>query len=266
MNDNKSRDIFYGVVAIATLIVAVIGASLAYFSVTKKSNEGAVGAHSDTVSIIYEESAQVSAQADELIPSSFEVVKEAYETNKVNFEESEDPTNLTNQCLDANNQQVCSIYRFSVKSEGIHTITATLNNEENGFTTGLNFALYDTQEGKWQNLGAGADESATNEDQKIRLNACSNNDTPTENDCFTGDPKEYTSAASKSIFGYDGEGKQKGKVINKNETKTYDLILFLEENGHEQNDDQNKDYKGTIIVDVDGKGAEHITGSMTPTN
>lgn len=29
MSDNKSRDIFYGVVAIATLIVAILGATLA---------------------------------------------------------------------------------------------------------------------------------------------------------------------------------------------------------------------------------------------
>ena len=47
MNDSKSRDIFYGVVAIATLIVAVIGATLAYFSITANSAEGAVNAENN---------------------------------------------------------------------------------------------------------------------------------------------------------------------------------------------------------------------------
>jgi len=44
MKDNKSRDIFYGIVAVATLIVALIGATLAYFSISTSSNEGVVNA------------------------------------------------------------------------------------------------------------------------------------------------------------------------------------------------------------------------------
>ena len=75
MSDNKSRDIFYGVVAIATLIVAILGATLAYFSITAKSNEGAVNAKADVVSISYNDSQQVSANADKLIPSSLDIVK-----------------------------------------------------------------------------------------------------------------------------------------------------------------------------------------------
>ena len=51
--DNKGRDIFYGIVAIATLIVAIIGATLAYFSVTASSNEGAVNATAKVISIEY---------------------------------------------------------------------------------------------------------------------------------------------------------------------------------------------------------------------
>ena len=67
MSDNRKRDIFYGVVAIATLIVAIVGATLAYFSITASSSEGAVNAKAATVSISYDDGKQVSAAADKLI-------------------------------------------------------------------------------------------------------------------------------------------------------------------------------------------------------
>ena len=88
-NDNRGRDIFYGVVAVATLIVAIIGATLAYFSVTASSNEVAINATADRVSIDYLDGSQVTAQADKLIPAKFDIVKEVYETRFYNGEEGE---------------------------------------------------------------------------------------------------------------------------------------------------------------------------------
>ena len=69
--DGKTRDIFFGIVAIATLIVAIIGATLAYFSISVSSNEGVINATAATVSIEYNDGQQVTAQADELIPSTY---------------------------------------------------------------------------------------------------------------------------------------------------------------------------------------------------
>ena len=270
MSDNKSKDIFYGVVAIATLIVALVGATLAYFSITKTSKENAVGAHSDTVSIVYEEGAQVSTQADELIPSSLEIVKAAYEKNKGDFIESDKPEK--NACVDDNGKQVCSIYRFSISSEERHELTATLNNEENGFSTGLSFALYEvsktngetTEAGSgWKNLGP----EGTPNDYIAIGSVCSNQDKNLENDCFEKEseeaPKVYKPESIKSIFGYDENGIKK-QIIESGETIKYDLVLYLEEKGAPQNEDQGKEYKGTVIVNVDDLGDSHITGHMNP--
>ena len=80
--DGKTKDIFFGIVAIATLIVAIIGATLAYFSITASSNEGAVNATAATVSINYNDGQQVTAQAKNLIPATPEVVKKVYEKLK----------------------------------------------------------------------------------------------------------------------------------------------------------------------------------------
>ena len=42
MENKNGNGIFLGVVSVATLIVAIIGATFAYFSVSISSNEGAV--------------------------------------------------------------------------------------------------------------------------------------------------------------------------------------------------------------------------------
>lgn len=265
MSENKSRDIFYGVVAIATLIVALIGATLAYFSINANSAEGAVNAKADTISIEYNDGQQVTAQADKLIPSSFEVVQKAYAKSKESF--GSEGAMSSNICIDDLGRQVCSIYRFSVKSDSDRQMTATLNNELNGFTTGLSYAVYDVSGTyaddnlRWQTL----DDAQSS--KRLTLNYCSNEDTDINNYCYNinSGVKEYNSAknASNSIFGYDTNG-MKSKNITAGTTQVYDLVIFLNESGDDQNVDQGKQYQGTIIVKVIGTGLEDgkITGKM----
>lgn len=74
MND-KGKGIFYGVVAVATLIVAIVGATLAYFSIMVNSENNAVGLSSDIVSISYSDGQYLINPAAKLIPATNEVVK-----------------------------------------------------------------------------------------------------------------------------------------------------------------------------------------------
>ena len=174
-NDSKGKDIFYGVVAIATLIVAIIGATLAYFSVTASSNEGAVNATAATVSIEYNDGQQVTAQADKLIPATPSVVKQVYEeTVAASTTEDYDGSNA---CIDYNSRQVCSAYRFTVKSDVERTITAALNNEHNGFTY-LSYAVYDVTNKAWLELN----DEGVNEGEMshLSLTTCSNENENTE--------------------------------------------------------------------------------------
>lgn len=266
MRDSKSRDIFYGVVAIATLIIAVIGATLAYFSITAKSDENAVNAKSGTVSISYDDGQQVTASADELIPSSFEVVQKAYEKNMSNF--GTDPAMAKNVCIDDNGYQVCSIYRFSISSDTEHQISATLNNDQNGFKTALSYALYKvTDDNKYSDINWQTLDTIQNS-KFLNLKYCSNEDGDSNNYCFTGslaeNNKVYTDKASSSIFGYDDGGEIKNKTLLANTPETYDLVIFLNETNDSQNVDQGKEYGGTIIVSVvdSGSSGGHITGHM----
>ena len=264
MNDNKSRDIFYGVVAVATLIIALVGATLAYFSISVSSNEEAVNARGATVSIEYNDGQQVIAQATELIPATFAVVKQAYENNLAALnaqQELDAEIERSNVCKDSNGKEVCSIYRFSVKSDVERSIIATLNNEFNGFQY-LAYAVRDVNTNTWLTLETD-DEGAH---EFIALRSCDNNNDDDNDNCYstnTEGKKIYNSSiqAVNSIFGYTNNT----KLVSKNvagTTQVYDLLLFIKENNDNQNVDQGKEYRGTIIVDVtesDGTSGK-ITG------
>lgn len=261
-NDSKGRDIFYGVVAVATLIVAIIGATLAYFSITAQSNEGAVNATAAIVSIEYNDGQQVTAQADKLIPASFDVVQTVYEARIKPL--TQDLASESNVCIDSNDRQVCSAYRFTVKSDLERGVTAFLNTEHNGFTY-LSYAVYDVTNGQWLSLN---DEGSTD----LSLDSCSIENDIIDDDCYTkdGNKKRYSTSnpmAINSIFGYtlkDNVTQNQTQTIA-SATRAYDLVLFIKESGDNQNIDQGKNYRGTIMIEVlDGgiSGNGQITGCV----
>lgn len=257
-NDNKGRDIFMGVVAIATLIVAIVGATLAYFSITASSNEGAVNAQAAVVSIEYNDGQQVTAQADELIPATLNIVQTVYEANVKNSAAVEDTSTIGNTCIDSNSKQVCSAYRFTIRSDIERTVTAALNNEYNGFTY-LSYAVYNVTKGSWMVLTDDGDYS-------LPVSTCSNNDEGIEN-CFNieGRLKKYTDNATNSIFGLttvEGVPTKKTEQVS-GTTQVFDIVLFIKETNENQNIDQGQQYNGTIIVDVlDGSVNGSITGCV----
>ena len=267
-NDTKGRDIFFGVVALATLIVAIIGATLAYFSITASSNEGAVNAQAAVVSIEYNDGQQVTAQADKLIPATLSVVQTVYEARFKDAQNVENPEETGNICIDSNGRQVCSAYRFTIRSDIERTVTASLNNEENGFTY-LSYAVYNVTKKTWMPLN---DEN----DYFLDFTTCSNANNEgekanTDDDCFIqeGLQKKYTDAARNSIFGKTIKPGSPDPVYKSESvsgtTQVYDLVLFIRETNENQNIDQGKNYRGTIIVDVlDGSAGGNISGYVDP--
>ena len=238
--DKKSRNIFYAVLIVATLIVALIGTSLAYFSYRTSSGDEGVKARAAIVNIRYDDSKQVTAQADELLPASLDVVKNVYQTHISNS--SADSTPSSNLCIDSKGQQVCSVYRFSVVSDIDVETYATLNTEDNEFTY-LAFAVRDVNNNTWLKL-EGSRES-------LNLAKCSNRNENNNDDCYngTGENKKYnlTPKAINSIFGYNSNTSLKNMIIGNTE-QVYDLVIFIDENNKDQNIDQGKKYEGTIYV------------------
>ena len=273
MSDNKSRDIFYGVVAIATLIVALIGATLAYFSITVNSAEGAVNAHAAVVSISYEDGQQVIAQAENLIPVDFNIMQQLYRRNleaineQANTEVTEGEAARKNLCKDGanDNYEVCSIYRFSVSNDTEIGITAALRTENNEFSD-LYYGVRDqsctaTAENEnncWLDLSY---DDNRNPIKYVRLGKCSNG---TDDVCYTGeDEKTYTNLALRPVFGYTSYDDPTFKSVNIAAAKhSYDVVLFILNKDENQNYDQGKSYSGTILVETTNESAGQIKGSL----
>ena len=127
MENRKGNGIFLGIVSVATLIVAIIGATFAYFSASTESNEGAVGAtayeYSLTLSVfpVYPEGiapALIPMDADGQITVA-EDAGYTGETENLWYALNR----ATNPCVDDNGLQVCALYRVEIVNDAVNDIT-----------------------------------------------------------------------------------------------------------------------------------------------
>ena len=232
MND-KGKGIFYGVVAVATLIVAIVGATLAYFSIMVNSENNAVGLSSDIVSISYSDGQYLINPAAKLIPATNEVVKKAYERVTVFDKDNDEDT--TNKCIDDNGKEVCSVYRFTVSNDG----------EDRDITASIKVGL--------------------NEFTKVDGNTVKTN----VFDEITGEDKSYalplTTDESSSLFGYTQSGEEtvyKTKTLATSSPRTFEVVIYLNETNSSQNDEQGKNFYGTLYVSFNTSGSDKITGHI----
>jgi len=148
MERENSKGILFGVLGVMTLIIAILGASLAYFTAVDRSEENAVQVQAATVTITYVQGQVL--QASDLIPATQTVVETAYAKSG------------EEQCLDSKGKKVCSVFRFEAKngSENDLNITGKIltttqlseNDGEDGLQTrefdNLSYIVYDTTTGE----------------------------------------------------------------------------------------------------------------------
>ena len=105
-NHNNGRGIFYGVIGVATLVVAIIGATFAYFTATQ-SNNTAISGNAASVSFgLQVERVENSKEAQGLVPMSNSMVQQAVQGALMGEEGSQ-----TNKefCVDNSDNLVCQI-------------------------------------------------------------------------------------------------------------------------------------------------------------
>ena len=111
---NTGRGIFYGVIGVATLVVAIIGATFAYFTATATNATNITG---NMASVSFGLQVSKVTTADEklggMIPMSNSMVEAAVK-NK-NDSTSADKPEI---CVDDNGNAVCQIYKISVTNNG----------------------------------------------------------------------------------------------------------------------------------------------------
>lgn len=232
MEKEDKRGIFFGVIGVLTLIVAIIGASFAYFSINAKSDKDAVKVKAASVQIVYDDGEKIAIE--NLIPSTEAVVQET--VRRAAAGESDSEGNNYVSCRDDKGYTVCGFYDFTLTNNGDGAVKVkayveptALTDGEKAFTN-LNFVLYDvTNGGNGTSVGKGTFSYEGNFG-------------------IVGNP-----ATLDSTLDLAGNGT----------TQKYRLFVWLNEAGAANDAEQGAVFNGTVKIDVVGAENGQITGTAT---
>lgn len=143
---NKGSGIFLGIIGVATLVVAIIGATFAYFSASAASNNDAIQAESTELKLGYSD--VTTGLKDQLIPAGNNIAlaganslgRKGGAANTVGS-----TTNTMGQCIDDQGNEVCGIYVFTIGNPSFGTTQsfyASLKVTSNAFEN-LYFTIYE---------------------------------------------------------------------------------------------------------------------------
>ena len=124
MENSKGRGIFLGVVSVATLIVAIIGATFAWFSASVGSGEIEVNLTAYqfdaklTVERVFPTAENASKKIIPFVPDKVLREGQGDQTNNMNYALNE----ATNKCVDSSGYLVCSLYKITVTNNGSDAI------------------------------------------------------------------------------------------------------------------------------------------------
>lgn len=109
-NNSRGRGIFYAVIGISTLIVAIVGATFAYFTASQNTGNGVISGNMANIEfdLVVEKVLDPGASSG-LIPLSNSMVETA-------INDTTDTTDLAvnDTCVDDNGNAVCQIYKITV--------------------------------------------------------------------------------------------------------------------------------------------------------
>lgn len=248
MNREDKRGIFFGVVGVLTLIVAIIGASLAYFSINAQSRTDALTVQAASVQIVYEDGNKLSVK--NLIPSTQTIAMATY-SRWLNNESTTEGVEYQ-KCIDDNNQVVCGVYEFTLTNNGTNPaeITArvvpTVVTGEDGLPTetqfvNLKYTLYDITD-----VAVNEDESTGRVGERIGTGTTVQD----ENGQTVGSVTYTEFKILPTATTIAGNGT----------TKVYRLFIWLDEAGEDNNPEQGAVFNGTVYIDV--AGSQNITGTV----
>ena len=132
MENHNGKGIFYGVIGVATLVVAIIGATFAYFSATD-TDEGTIQGTAATAGLTLTVEKVSTEATNGLIPIAEDLLTKALTADTM--------------CVDANGNTACQVYRLTVKNDGTSTaiFDGSLTLTADGYTNL-----------KWANINANA--------------------------------------------------------------------------------------------------------------
>ena len=192
---NKRKSIIYSIIIVLILLVVVIYTSYAFFAATvSNGGEQVTGSTND---LSFSVNATVIHKATKLIPVSESAVNTA--VNKV-----------SNNCIDTENKDVCSMYEVSVQNTGtnISLYGFVRTNTSTYITNNLKFKVY----------------TRSNNTYTAITDATSVSNNSGDSVYFKVNNVNYTTN------------------LTTNQTQTYYVVFWINEINDSQNDDQDKDY------------------------
>lgn len=298
---NNKTNTFNLVIGIATLLIALLGATFAYFSATARSAENDVTVKSAYVSISYDGGTEI--KASNLIPATENVALKKYQKEVAVYNPEEDgeintdydvyKNDVDRKCVDAKGKEVCYVYQFSIESDGAvgeeTDILASIKINNNEFDN-LSYVLYEVTFRKddkgvvlTDKYGFGIVDSYT------VVSEFDNVDTNPDNIDFVdvkfakfekpydvfGEDEELVKTVNPvaCLFGYvedtseiedDNTARCKPYPLTNKEKHTYQLVIWLEETGEEQ-PEQGLSFEGTVSIEVSGgfDSDEYNDGKIT---
>lgn len=296
MENKRGNEIFLGVVGVATLLVAIIGATFAYFSASAVSNNDAIKVQSANLSLGFAE--DPSKLSTDLIPASDRIALFAgtdedwvagntfeYTYESPVFDEDGEPVMDGDKqktetktasakgqglCKDESKNDVCGIYTFTVGNPNFTTamnIEATLISTTNEFKN-IWFAIYDEN-----NQQVFAPTKFPESTKSISLNSRSADEVglqqqlvgsalDAENNSFNPkDPTTYTRVDK------NGQAITDSKIKVAANRRTYKMVIWVQETGGDQTEhDSGKILTAAIRIETEsGAGVTGVIAAADGT-
>lgn len=206
---NMKNGIFFGIVGVATLVVAIIGATYAYFTATN-SNAGTIAGTAASAGIDLSVTLTSTQATGVMVPQ-----KGAAIANAITGTSSK-------SCVDGNGNVICKVYTITVKNTGSSTavLAGTINLTASGSgskMTNLKWAVNET----------------------------------------SADGKNFTSATKNA---YTVTNLVSSLSLGANVSKSYYLVVWIEETGASQNATDTGSFTGTITFNSGNTG---VTSTIT---
>lgn len=223
MENKNGRGIFYGVIGVATLVVAIIGATFAYFTATANTSDTPVTATGGTVSLTA--TAGDKKMSTKMIPLDVENPNFA----KGGFVGVANTATGAGDCHDKRGNEICSVFTVSLAnpSASSQKIFTTFVPTDNGFTN-LYMAIF---------KGTIASVDATTAGWKV--------DAASEKPIATAQDGELLFAKTKvAATGTMDLSNKLDLVLAGNGSTTFTILVWIDETDAQQDADQGKTFSG----------------------
>ena len=276
MENRKGNGIFLGIVSVATLIVAIIGATFAYFSASTESNTNAVGltAYEFNLSLsvrqVYLKGANaiVPLKPNEKVKTNDNKFLKYGTDGKLAVTETETEginylqyavNGAEDICVDSNGLQVCAIYEVTVYNQAVNplTLSGQLKTTKNVLADGVE-APDDVDYEGFNNLTYQELEYTLGEDGEPIFTLAKDSEGKVKDPVtIEATPGQLVNIGNIEVSGATMEG---GKVKEQGVGVSY-VLIYLNDSG-DQSYEMGAEFEGQLIYNSGTEGENGLTGKF----